>query len=165
MLLISIDGYIYDVCNFDHPGEGIRDCYLNRYRNKEVSDEFFRYHMTDEPDIILEQARELGMYEGVRYVCRNYFKNRIPKCFYYNRENNYDNLVEEGHFFITPLNNKTTDGYTFHIMLEKYEKIDIHKYNNKWKTFWQNDLLLFDYVEDFIKYLVNKNIVKLIFKN
>jgi len=38
----------------------------------------------------------------------------------------------------------------------------ISKYNKKWKTFWNDNLLLFDFVEDFIKYLVKQDIKKFI---
>ena len=110
MLLISIDGYIYDVSNYNHPGEGIRGCYLKYYNCKDVSKEFFHMHMTDEPDVILEKARKEGSCEKVYYVGPNYFKSRIPKCFYFNKDGNYDNLIDNHNcFFISP----KSGGYYF----------------------------------------------------
>jgi len=67
-MLLIIDGHKYDVSKFSHPGEGIREVYLYNYKNKDVSKELDHYHFTDEPWEILEKARELGEYKGVRYI-------------------------------------------------------------------------------------------------
>jgi len=137
MLLVSIDGYIYDIANFDHPGEGICGCCLKHYKYKEISSEFFRYHMTDEPDYILEQARKYDIYDEVYYICYNFFKSRISICFYYDKNNNYDNLLNDipnNYFFITPHDNKTYSGYYFHIFTDKHNKV-LHRLTFKMSHF------------------------------
>lgn len=67
-MLLIIEGHKYDLFKFSHPGEGIRDVYLHHYKNKDVSEEFDHYHFTNEPWEILEKARELGEYKGIRYL-------------------------------------------------------------------------------------------------
>jgi hypothetical protein len=151
MLLITIDGYIYDVSYYNHPGEGIRGCCLKYYNRKDVSKEFFRMHMTDEPDIILEKARKEGSYENVYYVGPNYFKSRIPKCFYFNKDNNYKDLINEDCFFITLESNI----YYFYI---GHKKISIDKCGAKYKLFWRSNLYLLDSIEEFIKILKDMGI-------
>jgi hypothetical protein len=71
---IIIEGHRYHITNdFKHPGEGIRGLYLKDFKPKknnvrDVSDEFDRYHMTNEPWEILERARAEGSYQGVKYI-------------------------------------------------------------------------------------------------
>jgi len=67
-IILSIDGHRYEVSRFYHPGEGIRGIELYNFKNKEVSEEFDIYHMTDEPWEMLERARENGNYEGIVYL-------------------------------------------------------------------------------------------------
>jgi hypothetical protein len=64
---LTIEGHLYEIHNFSHPGEGIRDVWLKNYAGKNVSEEFDYYHMTNEPWEILEKARELGEYKGIVY--------------------------------------------------------------------------------------------------
>jgi len=164
MILITIDGYIYDVAGYEHPGEGICGCYLKYYKYKDVSREFFNKHITNDPDIILERARNNGSYENVFYVAPNFFKSRIPKCFYFRRDGNYDDLIENNRncFFITPQNDKSKNGYYFHIISDQYSKVEINKCNNKWKVFWNSNLFLVDDIEEFMNKLTVQDMVKLI---
>jgi cytochrome b involved in lipid metabolism len=66
-LMITIKGNNYDVTRYDHQGEGIKDIYLYDYINKDVTNDFERCHMTDEPLKILENSRKNGEYDGVKY--------------------------------------------------------------------------------------------------
>jgi cytochrome b involved in lipid metabolism len=65
---LTIEGHIYDVTNFTHPGEGIRNIYLRDFKNKDCSEEFDHYHMTNEPWEILEEVRKSKEYRGIKYV-------------------------------------------------------------------------------------------------
>ena len=67
-IILKIDGEVYDVTKYKHPGERIRNIYLRDYKNKDCSEEFHHYHFTDEPFEILEKARELGTYKEVIYL-------------------------------------------------------------------------------------------------
>ena len=62
---IVVEGHLYEIHNFQHPGEGIRDVWLKNYVGKDASCDFEYYHMTNEPWEILEKARELGEYQGI----------------------------------------------------------------------------------------------------
>ena len=57
-ILISINNKIFDITLYisKHPGEGIRSIYLKQYNRRESTEEYDRFHMTDEPDEILNYA-------------------------------------------------------------------------------------------------------------
>jgi cytochrome b involved in lipid metabolism len=77
MIIIRIDGEVYDVSKYKHPGDGIRGIDLKDYNNKDCSEEFHYYHYTDEPFEILEKARKLGKYNGVIYLgTENEYNNK-----------------------------------------------------------------------------------------
>lgn len=100
-VLIGIEGDIYDVTEYIalHPGEGIRNTYLRSYHRHDVTDEFDRMHMTDEPFDIIAKAKKDGYDDGIYYVCPYFFvgdtiscplskyalkrKPRIPKYFHF----------------------------------------------------------------------------------
>jgi hypothetical protein len=68
-MLIIVEGHRYEVTSeFKHPGEGIRGMYLADFSGKDVSEDFERYHMTNEPWEILEKAREQRKYKGIIYL-------------------------------------------------------------------------------------------------
>lgn len=64
-IVLTIEGERYEVRAFNHPGEGIRGIDLLDFRNKDVTEEFDSYHMTNEPWELLEAAREKGEHEGI----------------------------------------------------------------------------------------------------
>jgi len=68
--VITIEGHSYDVSGYisQHPGEGIRDVYLRSFNGKDKSEDFNYYHMTNDPWEILEKARELGEYKGIKFL-------------------------------------------------------------------------------------------------
>jgi len=97
-VLIGIYGDIYDVTEYihQHPGEGIKNIYLRSYHRHNVSDEFERMHMTDEPFEIIIKAKETGHENGIYYVCPYFFTNplkkripRIPKYFRFLKNDPY----------------------------------------------------------------------------
>lgn len=67
-VVIVIDGHRYDVTDFDHPGDGIKDLHLNNFGGRDVSKEFDEEHFTDDPYEMLQEARESGEYEGIKYL-------------------------------------------------------------------------------------------------
>jgi cytochrome b involved in lipid metabolism len=67
-LVVVIDGHRYDVANFDHPGDGIKDLYLRNFGGRDVSAEFDQEHFTDEPYEMLQEAHKNGEYEGIKYL-------------------------------------------------------------------------------------------------
>ena len=89
MVLLIIEDDIYDVSKYvsSHPGEGINNAYLKDFNLKNCSSVFDRYHFTNKPFEILEKAKKIGSYNGVFWVCPNFFKRRIPKYFYFHSEN------------------------------------------------------------------------------
>lgn len=64
-IIITYEDKKYDVTKFDHPGEGIRNCYLFDYRNKDISEDFEHYHYTDLPFYIMEKVNKDGEYENI----------------------------------------------------------------------------------------------------
>ena len=60
MILIIINNHIYEVSEFvkHHPGEGILDEYLQNYKNKNATEEFNRFHFTNEADELLLESKE-----------------------------------------------------------------------------------------------------------
>ena len=96
-VLIGIDGDIYDVTiPINILVKGIKNIYLRSYHRHNVSDEFDRMHMTDEPFEIIIKARETGHENGIYYVCPYFFTNplkkripRIPKYFRFLKNDPY----------------------------------------------------------------------------
>ena len=68
--VITIEGHTYDVTLYAgrHPGEGFRQTYLVDCKGKDMSEEFFYNHLTDEPWEILEKVREKGEYMGIKFL-------------------------------------------------------------------------------------------------
>ena len=67
-IILIIDGHKYEVSKFNHPGEGVRDVYLRDYHQKDVTKKIDHYHMTSEPEEILELARKHGTYQDIIYL-------------------------------------------------------------------------------------------------
>jgi len=67
-VILTIDGHRYDVAQFDHPGEGIKDIYLADFNNKNCTAEFEAEHSTDDPFQMLLDARKEGECEGIKYL-------------------------------------------------------------------------------------------------
>ncbi len=93
MILIGLYKEIYEVSKFvcKHPGEGIADTYLHSYKYKECTEDFERFHFTNEADEMLINAKESGFDEetGIYYVCPFFFKRKIPKYFHFLPEDKY----------------------------------------------------------------------------
>lgn len=83
-ILLAIKGHIYEVSQFvnSHPGEGIADVYLREHSHQEVSEYFEKYHQTNESEEELIDARN-NKNDKINYVAPNYFKGKIPKCYFY----------------------------------------------------------------------------------
>lgn len=67
-IILTIDGHHYDVTEFHHPGEGIKDVYLVDFSGKDVTTDFEGSHFTDDPCKMLQEAREKGECDGIKYL-------------------------------------------------------------------------------------------------
>lgn len=67
-VILTIDGHKYDVTNFEHPGEGIKDIYLADFNGKNCTAEFEAQHFTDDPFEMLLEARDTGECDGIKYL-------------------------------------------------------------------------------------------------
>lgn len=85
MLLISYNDNIYDVLQYEHPGDGICGAFLGDYKNKQIDDEFKHYHTTDEPYENMKLASQ-KKHPEIHFICRNYFGKKIPKYLYYDKK-------------------------------------------------------------------------------
>ena len=174
MLLISIYNNIYEISGYvkTHPGEGIKDVYLRHYKNKEATDEFERYHMTNESDEMLLNARKEGFDEetNIYFVCPFFFKNKkIPKYFKFFPEDkyaiNYINKKDNNTFVLRRSNSdinsavsltfKNDEGEINHLKIRKLD-------DNTWFTFWEDDEgetieINEKYIEDIIQKIMINN--------
>ena len=146
---------IYEVSKYinKHPGEGINNVYIKRYNYKNCTSEFNRFHMTDEPFQILEKVKNLGTFMNIHYVCKNYFKNRIPKCFYFNKDDLEGNLfIESNDLVLIPIN----DGFT--IKYRKNDQIIEDKIIICKDDFFvlESDKNMFNNIEDILSKIKNK---------
>ena len=66
-ITIIVDNHLYDISNFDHPGDGPTLCIKN-FHLKDVSKEFIIAHKTDEPSSMLSEARKTGQCCGIKYL-------------------------------------------------------------------------------------------------
>jgi len=58
----------YDVTDFNHPGEGIKDVYLKNFHHKKIDEQLHKAHETNEPYELLQEAKEKGSCDGIVYV-------------------------------------------------------------------------------------------------
>ena len=141
MVLLIIDDDIYDVSKYisSHPGEGINNAYLKDFNLKNCSSVFDRYHFTNKPFEILEKAKKMGSYNGVFWVCPNFFRRRIPKYFYFNPDDKKYSFTKEYEYILE----RNKDDINNSLVLTIYKdsvitKTNIFRNNNGlWKL---NDL-------------------------
>ena len=150
MLLISIYQHIYEVQKFVklHPGEGIKQTYLREYKRRESTDEFERYHNTNEADEMLELAREEGYNEeaGIYYVCPFFFKKKIPKYFKFFPEDPYGKTFLQDKpvntFILRPSNSDRLKSVSLTYKDDEGEilQLKIRLTSDKiWYTQWEDD--------------------------
>lgn len=150
MLLIAIYDNIYDVSKYisKHPGEGIKDTYLRHYKNKNVTEEFERYHFTDESDEMLIKAKKESFdpETEIYYVCPFFFKKKIPKYFHFLPDDKYgieymkDKDINT--FILRPSNSNITNSLciTYKNSENEINQLKIRKIeSNKWYTLWENE--------------------------
>ena len=91
--MIGLYGHIYEISEFvsKHPGEGIQNTYLMDYNKKDATEDFIRYHTTNEADEMLINAKKDGYDEetGIYYICPYFFKKKIPKYFHFFSKDSY----------------------------------------------------------------------------
>ena len=150
MILLSIYHEIYEVSKFVkiHPGEGINSLYLRDFKNRDSTDEYERYHNTNESDEMLKVAREEGYDEetGIYYVCPYFFKKKIPKYFKFLPDDSYakeyfKNQLNET-FIVRPSNSdrKTSVSITYKDEEGEVHQLKIRKTSdNIWNTLWENE--------------------------
>ena len=87
-IYIIYEDDIYEISKYinKHPGEGISNVYLARYNRKNITNDFNKYHMTDEAFELFEKVKIEKSYNGINYICKNYFQGRMPQSFYYNKD-------------------------------------------------------------------------------
>ena len=150
MILISIYNHIYEVSGFisKHPGEGISDTYLRTYRNKECTEDFERFHFTNEADEMLINAREEKYDEETKiyYVCPWFFKKKIPSYFHFLPNDKYGIKYmedkDDNTFILRPSNSdlekslsltyKNDEGEIYQLKIRKTE-------DNIWYTIFEDD--------------------------
>ena len=175
MLLISIYNQIYEVSGFisKHPGEGISDTYLRSYKNRECTEEFERFHFTNEADEMLINAREEGYDEETKiyYVCPWFFKKKIPKYFHFLPDDKYGKKYMEdkdNNTFILRSSNsdiKNSLSLTYKNDDGEINQLKIRKTDNIWYTVFEDEdgesVDISDkYVENVIqKIILNNNYV------
>lgn len=149
-ILIGIYREIYEVSKFinKHPGEGIADTYLRNYKNKDCTEEFEKFHFTNESDEMLINAKNEGYDEetGIYYVCPFFFKRKIPKYFHFLPKDKYGIKYMEDKdpntFILRPSNSdklnslsltyKDDDSELYQLKIRKTE-------DNIWYTLWENE--------------------------
>ena len=172
MLLVSIYQQIYEVQNFVklHPGEGIKQTYLREYKRRESTDEFERYHNTNEADEMLEIARNEGYNEeaGIYYVCPFFFKKKIPKYFKFLPQDPYgikyleDKAINT--FILRPSNSDRLKSVSLTYKDEENEILQLKirlTSDNVWYTQWEDDNgETIDISETNIEDVINKIMLK-----
>ena len=103
MILIIINNHIYEVSEFvkHHPGEGILDEYLQNYKNKNATEEFNRFHFTNEADELLLESKE-DHKNGICYVGPSFWKKKLPPYYYF-----FKNPMEDAPVFLLKKENVT----------------------------------------------------------
>lgn len=171
MLLMGIYNQIYEVRGFisKHPGEGIGDTYLTSYKNRECTEEFEKYHFTNEADEMLINARNNGYDEETKiyYVCPWFFKKKIPKYFHFLPNDKYGKKYmenKENNTFI--LRSSNSDIKNSLSLTYKNEdgifQLKIRKTDNIWYTAFEDDEgepvdISDKYVENIIQKIMLKN--------
>ena len=136
MILIGIEGQIYDVTRYihRHPGEGICGRYLRNFNRSQADTEFDRFH-GDEPYDMLEEAQQPDSTSvcPITWVSPWIFGRRIPKYFTYFRTvkekyQRLENLVSNEYLLYPNLNESgyslvvVTDSMTIVRKLNLYDK-------------------------------------------
>jgi len=67
-IIVQFEGEYYDVTNFEHPGDGIKDLYLYNFNGKKIDEELDLEHNTNEPYEMLLEAKEKGESDGIIYL-------------------------------------------------------------------------------------------------
>ena len=171
-ILISIHNKIFDITSYisKHPGEGIRSIYLRQYNRRESTEEYDRFHLTDEPDEILNDAiqNDAENKKGIDYICPFFFKRRIPKYFINVKDDLYGikhMTDKENNTFIlrksnSDINNSLSITYKDSDGNIKQQKIT--KVGNDWTTMWEDEEgdpidITQKSVEDIIQNVFEKN--------
>ena len=103
-ILMAINDKIYDVTKYipKHPGEGIKNSYLKNFDRKDVTNLFDKFHLTNEPDELLEKSIN-NENEFIFYVSpffKFYKFNKIPKYYYFIREKHEIDILLETNKYI-----------------------------------------------------------------
>ena len=162
MLFIIINNNIYEVSNFikNHPGEGILNEYIANYHNKDVTDEFDRFHFTNESDEILLQSRTNGIHLGIYFVGPSFWKKKIPIYYHF-----FINPIVDGKNFLSQQKNMTfiISNHTDNSILLFYKNnIVIHEiitYDHnvkKWNLLFENEI----YIEDSFDVIIHKTMIE-----
>ena len=150
MLLLAIYDNIYEVSKYigKHPGEGIKDTYLRHYKNKNVTEEFERYHFTDESDEMLIKAKKESFdpETGIYYVCPYFFKKKIPKYFHFLPDDKYATEFmkdsPQNTFILRRSNSNVNNSLciTYKNDSDEINQLKIRKIEDtKWYTQWENE--------------------------
>ena len=149
MILIGIYKEIYEVTKFisKHPGEGINSTYLSHYKYKECTEEFEKYHFTNESDEMLINAKNEGFDEetGIYYVCPFFFRMKIPKYFHFLPEDKYGiqymNDKEPMTFILRPSNSDLSNSLSITYKDDEgiIYQLKIRNIDDIWVTLWEDD--------------------------
>ena len=170
-ILLGIYGEIYEVSKFrdKHPGEGIHDTYLKYYNRKDATEEFNRFHYTNESDEMLIESKKIGEGEetGIIYVCPYFFKKKIPKYFHFSNNENYDiNFFKSqsndiSKKFILCRNKENLEKSLISIYVNNNNEIKktiLTKLdNNSWNCVWEGNNILYKDIESLINNIMINN--------
>lgn len=157
MILIIIDNHIYEVSEFvkHHPGEGILNEYLRDYRNKNATEQFNRFHFTNEADELLLESKE-GTANGIYYVGPSFWKDKIPPYYLF-----FKNPLVEAPIFLSADENRTflmTNKSDLSLRLfykknGKVENVDLNldETKHEWSVTFQNKLYSDKKLDNLIK--------------
>lgn len=76
-IVVIVEGHKYDVTNYNHPGEGHNDMYLENFDGKDVTKEFHYYHAKTigKNMKLLEKVRNKGTHSKIVYLGKCDFMN------------------------------------------------------------------------------------------
>ena len=163
MILIIINHNIYEVSKFvkNHPGEGILNEYLRNYHNKNATEEFNRFHFTNDADELLLKSKNDNT-SGIYFVGPSFWKKKIPNYYHF-----FSNPVKDAPEFFSNCKNMTfiitnkseNSLFLFYKKEEKIESLEIiyNEQKKEWSIKYENTLYHDTQFDNVIKIVMFEN--------